>query len=75
MAKENVYDRTRRLRDKSGRAASEAEGESASYGRRHPSSTERRTSVRSKPKPTSMAPRKGGKRKHYGRAFNEGKKK
>lgn len=65
--KGNVNDRVRNLRDKSKRAIDASERDSRA---KHPASTDKRSS-RKKPKATSMAPREGGKRKHYGRPFGK----
>ena len=68
-AKGNIYDQARALSGRSRREIEDMErGETAS-GRVHPVAA----SVHRKPKASSMAPREGNKRKHYGRAFNEGR--
>lgn len=68
MAKGNIFDMTRKLTRRSGYAAEDqsgGRGGKRSEGRSHPASR------RKKPKATSMAPREGGKRKHYGRPFGK----
>lgn len=62
-----VWGAARMMGKRSGLEADEASAAPASTGeRRHPAST-----ARAKPKPTSMAPREGNKKKHYGKPFGK----
>lgn len=70
MAKGNMFDKVRNLRDKSARAAKDAEKSGSKGGDYlHPASS--KSEYRKKPKSTSMAPDAKNKRKSYGRAVPE----
>lgn len=69
MAKGNVFDQARNLRDKSKRAVRNIE-KGTGPGTNHPSAPGG-TSYHKKAKASSMAPNSKNKRKSYGRAFPE----